>query len=1326
LLNGERMFPLSFAQRRLWFMDRFGDGSPSYNVPIALRLNGMLDEFALQTALADVVGRHESLRTVFPEVDGVPRQVVLEPARAAVPWTVLDCAEPDLATELAAAAAIRFDLAAAPPVRPFLFRLGDHEHVLVLVLHHIASDGWSMGPLMRDLSRAYEVRRNGTAPGWDALPAQYSDYTLWQAEWLGDERDPDSVLSAQLDYWQGALTGLPEELVLPVDRARPAVASNEGAIVDFRVGAEVHRKLLALAQASGATLFMVLHAALAGLLTRLGAGTDIPLGTPIAGRTDEALDELVGFFVNTLVLRTDTAGDPDFRELVARVRDVNLMAHANQDVPFEQVVEKVNPARSLARNPLFQVMLALQNNAKAVFEFADLVVTTVPVPSSTAKFDLSFALGETTVDGRPGGLVGAVVYATDMFDRSTVEQFAGQLVRILGQVVEAPDRPLGQWELLTPAERETLLVDWNDTAREIVPDTLPGIFETHVSARPDKVAITGIAGELTYAELNARANRLARRLVELGAGPERLVAVSLPRSAEAIVALLAIAKAGAAYLPVDRAYPAERVRYLLEDAQPVLLLTTRDHLPARPGTDGPARLELDDEREIRRIAAQNAENLTEDDRLGQAHPLNPLYVIYTSGSTGRPKGVAVPGLALANFAHAKIERLGAGPHSRVVQFYSPSFDGFFSELSASLLAGGTLVLAEPDDLVPGERLAALLARHGVTHLIMPPAALAMMADGSVAPGVTISVGGEACTARLAARWAPGRRMFNSYGPTEVTVNATMSRPLAPEGKPPIGTPLTNTRVYVLDSALRPVGRGVTGELYVAGTGLARGYWRRPKETASRFVACPFGAPGGRMYRTGDLVRWTPDGDLEFLGRVDDQVKIRGFRIEPGEIEAVLVQHPEVRQAAVVVHNDARGEARLAAYVATFEGAKAGARELREHLTERLPDYLVPAGIVLLDSLPLNVSGKVDRRALPDPDFPAAASARQPVTAREKALCALYADVLGVESVGMDDGFFERGGHSLLAAGLINRLRTEFGVRVGIRQLFETPTVATLVESLGETRSEPALPVVLPLRTGGERTPLFCLPPASGISWMYTGLLSHVGAEHPVYGLQSPSFSVPGYRADSVEDLVEHYLQRIRGVQKRGPYHLLGWSFGAVLAHALAAALQKAGEEVDFLALLDGYPVRPDAHAGHAPLRPEAPATLAAALRALGYPTQGRIPASLADFARVVRDVAGPLGELDDHELLAIPEVFTRSVNLARRFASPVYDGDVLLFRAVAGKEGRSAPQAADWAPHVTGDVELRELACDHNSMGSPANLALIGPLVRAWLERGRAHGRARG
>ncbi|MFE7115549.1 amino acid adenylation domain-containing protein, partial [Streptomyces sp. NPDC057654] len=1027
------MIPLSFAQRRLWFLHQLEGPSAIYNIPTALRLTGELDRKALRAALADVVERHETLRTLFADGPEGPHQVILDAEHARPELTVVPVDAPELNRALESAARHAFDPLADIPLKATLFEAGPEDHVLLILVHHMAGDGWSTPVLVRDLLTAYTARREGGAPDWEELPVQYSDFTIWQQEVLGSEDDPESVISQQLAYWRATLDGLPEELELPTDRPRPATASYRGDTLPIEVPAAVHAGLAGLARETRASVFMVAQAALAALLSKLGAGDDIPVGTPIAGRMDDALDDLVGFFVNTLVLRADVSGNPTFRDLVGRVREAGLAAYEHQDVPFERLVEVLNPTRSMSRHPLFQTLLTWNNNDEsqaraAADRTAGLTVAEHPTGSGFARFDLSFTLGEQHgPDGRPAGLAGALNYSTDLYNRTTAEQIADRFVRVLAAVVAAPDVPVARLDVLAAAERRRVLVEWNDTACDVPQQSVAGLFEVQAARTPDATALVFEGAELSYAELNARANRVARYLVERGAGPERFVAVVLPRSVELVVSLLAVLKSGAAYVPVDPEFPQDRIDYVLEDARPVLTLTEAD-LQA---------LDLGD---------RSPENV----RVPGRSPSHAAYAIYTSGSTGRPKGVVVPGSALVNFLSSMQLRFQLGAEERLLAVTTVGFDIAGLELYLPLLNGAGLVLASRDTVKDPAALTDLIKLSGTTVMQATPSLWhAVVETGTDLSGVRVLVGGEALSGDLAGALAgAGRSVTNLYGPTETTIWSTASEVEASGGAVSIGRPIANTQVYVLDAGLRPVAPGVAGELYIAGDGLARGYHRRPDLSAERFIADPYGPAGGRMYRTGDLVRWHVNGELEYIGRTDFQVKVRGFRIELGEIEAALTAHSDITRAVVIVREDQPGDKRIVAYPVPADGAALDPAALRKHVAASLPDYMVPSAFLALDALPLTPNGKLDRKALPAPEYGVDKAGRAPRTPQEEILCGLFAEVLGVSRVTVDDSFFDLGGHSLAAIRLAGRIRSTFDAEMSVRRLFETPTVAGLAEAIG--------------------------------------------------------------------------------------------------------------------------------------------------------------------------------------------------------------------------------------------------------------------------------------
>ncbi|HJP74823.1 MAG TPA: amino acid adenylation domain-containing protein [Pseudonocardiaceae bacterium] len=891
------MIPLSFAQRRMWLLHQIEGAAETYNMSAAFRLNGSLDNAALVAAFRDVIERHEILRTVYRTTpEGEPFQKILSMAEAAPELPTIEVPAAEVTAAIDEAVAHRFDLAAELPVRATIFRCAPEEHVLVLVIHHIAMDGSSGAPLARDLADAYTARRAGNAPTFEPLPVQYKDYTMWQREVLGEVEDPGGLAAAQVAYWRNELAGVPQPLNLPLDRPRPVEPSGHGETVDLVVGPEVVGRLEKLAADRGTTMSMVVQAAIAVLLNKLGGGDDLTIGSPIAGRTDEALADMVGFFVNTLVMRTDLSGNPTFVDLLAQARNKALTAYENQDVPFDLLVELINPDRSAAYQPFFQVMFAWQNYEKRDLVLPGLDVAFEQAITSTVKFDLFFSL--TVDDAR--NLHGDIQYATQLFDRSTAEAIASRFVHILDQVASNPSLPISELEVLDDAEQKWLLSTANET---VEPSLAQSLVEIVARQDPTATAVIGANESLTYQELNSRSNQLANWLVDRGVGPESLVAVALPRSPDLVVALLAVLKTGGAYIPIDPDHPRSRIDYILESSKPALVLDALPDCATLPDT-APA---------------------------DRSRPDNTAYVIYTSGSTGNPKGVAVPRGALANFLATMSRRFPLTPEDRLLAVTTVSFDIAGLELYLPLISGAAVVVAGREVVAEPSAAVATIKAHGVTAVQATPAfwQMLLMHEPTAAKGLRVLVGGEALPARLAETLADqGETVHNVYGPTETTIWSTIAPVEVGVGVPPIGTPIGNTQVYVLDARLRPAPRGVQGELYIAGDGLARGYQGRPELTSGRFVACPFGPGGSRMYRTGDLVRWGKNGQLEYVGRTDFQVKIRGFRIELGEIEHVLADHAGVAQAVVVVRGETQDDKRLVGYVVPEPNAAAAEAEVQ--------------------------------------------------------------------------------------------------------------------------------------------------------------------------------------------------------------------------------------------------------------------------------------------------------------------------------------------------------------------------------------------------------------
>jgi amino acid adenylation domain-containing protein len=1071
--NKNEELPLSYAQQRLWFLDQFDANSALYNIPLALRLVGTLNRTAVEQSLEEIIDRHEALRTNFITIDGQPAQII----QTEINWTVSVVDLQDLSTteqesasqQLAQKQAIQpFDLATQPLVRATLVVLSETEHLLLVCMHHIVSDGWSMGVFFQELAALYNAYSQGQRTPLEPLPIQYADFAIWQRELLQGD-----LLQSQLSYWQKQLKEAPALLSLPTDRPRPAVQTFVGAHQKFALSVELTQKLTKLSQEQGVTLFMTLLAAFDTLLYRYTGVADIVVGSPIANRNYGEIEPLIGFFVNTLVMRTNLEGNPRFSELLTRVRLMAMDAYAHQDLPFEMLVEALQLERNLSYTPLFQVVFGLQNAPKSQVELTGLTVSPLVVESVTAKCDLTLAMENTST-----GLVGVWEYNTDLFDTGTIERMTGHFVTLLEGIVANPFERISQLPLLREFEQQQLLVKWNDTQVDYPQDKcIHQLFEEQCLRTPDAVAVVFENQQLTYDELNCRANQLAHYLQSLGVGADVLVGICVERSLLMIVGLLAILKAGGAYVPLDPGYPQERLQYILEDTLVSLLLTQQRVLDKLPQHQGQLVC-LDQVWE--KIVQNNQDNPASG--VTAFHLAN---VIYTSGSTGKPKGVMVEHKGLCNLAQAQIQTFGFHSDSRLLQFASLSFDASIWEVVMALGSGARLYLGTKDSLLPGMPLIERLRDYCITHVILPPSALAVLATEELPALQTIIVGGEAFSGELIRQWSVGRNFFNAYGPTEASVCATVAKCTDADQKISIGRPIANAQIYILDSHLQPVPIGVPGELHIGGAGLARGYLNRPELTQEKFIPNPFdnskfkipyrnakGVQNSKLYKTGDLARYLPDGNIEYLGRIDNQVKIRGFRIELGEIEAVLSQHGDVQASCVIVREDITGDKRLVGYIVPQKEVTPTVSELRQFLKAKLPEYMVPNALVILESLPLTPNGKIDHRALPTPDLHSELKHKYvaPRTPVEEILAQIWAQVLKVEQVGIEDNFFTSGGHSLLATQLVSQIRNIFQVELPLRELFAAPTIAELtlsIQHLQQQDLELTSPPILPRAENAE-------------------------------------------------------------------------------------------------------------------------------------------------------------------------------------------------------------------------------------------------------------------
>lgn len=1161
--------PLSYNQQGLWVLDRLMPGTAVYHSPTAVRLTGELDVDALTKALQTIVARHDGLRTRFQAVDGTPTQVVSD-FTLEVP--LVDLSEkPEIDREAEALTILRreasapFDLSSGPLIRAIILRMHEQDHILLVTMHHIVTDGWSVGIFHRELSKLYEAFVAAAPSPLAELPIQYLDYAAWQRERLEGE-----VYDAELKYWQKQFATLPPALELPTDHPRPTLQAHRafrGAHHTLTLSRELTSKIREACQREGVTLFMLLMAAYQILLHRYTGEEDIVVGTPIAGRQQPETEDLIGFFINTLAMRGNLAGDPTAREFLQRIKQVALGAYAHQDLPFERLVKELQPERTLAHNPLFQVMFVLQSEEILPLLLSGLKAEHFRIDKVMAKFELTLDIVE-----KDGELVCRFESNADLFEAPTIERMLGHFENLLKGITDQPEQKISELPFLTETERHQLVIEWNQTQTAYPRDrAIHSLFEEQAASTPDAVAIVSDEQQLSYRELNARANRVAHYLRRRGVKPDTRVGVCMHRSMHLLVSILGILKAGGAYVPLDPDYPESRLDFMLKDSQAPLLLT-QTRLAPQLANHG-AKIICVDEIE------QQLVNESDDNPGNTSSPEHLAYVMYTSGSTGKPKGVAV--------THRNVVRLVKNTNYAsfsadeiFLQASTISFDASTFEIWGSLLNGARLVLL-PAGTPSLKELADAIRRQRVTSVWLTAGLFHLMVENHLEDlgGLRqLLAGGDVLSVphvqKVVTRW-PNCRLINGYGPTESTTFtccysiADLSRV---NGSVPIGFPISNTSVYVLDRFMNPAPIGVPGELYIGGDGVARGYLDRPELTAGRFVADPFSKNGGRLYRTGDLVRYRPKGEIEFIGRIDNQVKVRGFRIELGEIEAALLDHPGVREAVVVARKDS-GDKHLAAYLVPRNG-NLSERNVREFLQERLPDHMVPSVFVKLEALPLSPVGKVDRRALPAPeDFQRAATEEfvAPKNEIELKLTSIWERVLNVRPIGTDENFFELGGHSLLAVRLFAEIEKTFGKNLPLATLFQTPTVRQLARALRDEGWEPSWSSLVPIKTSGARTPFFCGHAVGGNVLEYHELARLLGADQPVYGFQARGLDGKQPPHTSIREMAAHYIKEMREVQPRGPYLLGGRSSGGTIAFEMACQLTAGGEEVALLALFDTFP-----------------------------------------------------------------------------------------------------------------------------------------------------------
>ena len=1305
--------PLSYAQQRLWFLDQLEPNSVAYNVPETRCFNGPLNLAALERSLSEIVRRHESLRTTFHSVDGEPVQVIAEPRAQKLEVVDLsDLPQPQRKVEAERMANEEagkpFDLSRGPIFRFRLLRLAEEQHVLLLTMHHIISDAWSLGVFGRELATLYEAYNAGESSPLPELTIQYADFAVWQREWLQGE-----VLEKQLTYWREQLGGELPVLELPFDRPRPAKQTWRGTVEELRLNEEVFRLLKEVGRATDATLFMTFLAAFNVLLWRYTRQQEILVGTPIANRNRAETEALIGFFVNTMVLRARVCPEMSFRELLEQVKETTLGAYEHQDVPFEKLVEELQPERSLSHQPLFQVLFALNNAQQGELQLAGLEASPVELKCDTIKFDLTLGLEE-----RGGLLGGGFVYNTDLFEAETIKRMARHFELLLASIVANPEQRLLELPLLTVLDQQ-LLAEWNHTERDYPADVcIHELFARQAAQTPEAVAVVFHEERVTYGELNRRANQLAHHLRRLGVGAEVQVGILLERSVEMIVSMLAVLKAEGAYVPLDPNYPAERLAFMIEDAELKVLLTQEKWRERLGGID------------VRHVIEIEQESWTTektDDLEVQVSGSNLAYVIYTSGSTGRPKGVAIAHRSATTLLSWAKETYSADELQGVLASTSICFDLSVFELFAPLSWGGQVILAENALALPN-----LAAKSEVRLVNTVPSVLSELLRLEPLPVEVrvVNLAGEALRRSLVEQIYEQEtiaRVVNLYGPSEDTTYSTVGElNRGDEGRVVIGRPLANTRAYVVDEQGLVVPLGVAGELWLGGEGLARGYLQRAELTAQKFVPDELsGSSGARLYRTGDLARYQADGNIEYLGRIDQQVKIRGFRIEPGEIEARLKQHPAIREVVVITREESDNDKRLIACIVADAETKLTDEVLRSYLREKLPEYMLPSAFVLLDEIPLTPNGKINRQALLDVAKNGdehRGSFVAPRDALELRIAQLWETVLKVQPIGITDNFFERGGHSLLAVRMMAQLSRQIGRELPLALILQKQTVQDLATYLRQELELPNASPVIAIQPQGQRPPFFCVHPSGGSIICYYALSRYLGVDQPFYGIQIPALDgVDQPPLRRVESMAAHYVEELQSVQREGPYLLGGWSFGGLVAFEMAQQLHAQGHEVSLLALFDSYvpgTLGPSAEIDDDALLVQFISDISGLydLELEPSSTSRTIEERLASLLQeVVRKGCAP-PDLNLNQLGRLFEVFRTNVHAMLSYEPQPYPGRITFFRASEQIADNSIDPAKDWRNLAAEGVEVHVVPGDHYTMLREPAVQVMADWLKVCIE----------